>query len=121
MVHSLSRSFYPLIHTALLPGNPWVRHVKHLGVRGVYTFRNCDALETPTPSICRPDEPGGVDLFPTLRGICLSYNSYYGYDDIPGFLADRATKFWWTRSRLLRPSVILPMSVIAGLLSAAAR
>jgi hypothetical protein len=112
--------FYPLIHTALLPGTPWIRHVKIWLFLAFTLFGIMTLWKRRHRAFADLTNQGEWIFFLLFAGFCVSYNSYYGYDEYPRFSSPIVPQSLVDlRSRLLRPSVILPMSVVAGLLSAA--
>ena len=112
--------FYPLIHTALLPGTPWIRHVKIWLFLAFTLFGLVTLWKRRHRAFADLTSQGEWIFFILFAGFCVSYNSYYGYDEYPRFSSPIVPQSLVDlRSRLLRPSVILPMSVVAGLLSAA--
>jgi hypothetical protein len=112
--------FYPIIHTALLPGTPWIRHVKIWLFLAFTLFGLVTLWKRRRQAFADLTSQGEWVFFLLFAGFCVSYNSYYGYDEYPRFSSPIVPQSLVDlRSRLLRPSVILPMSVVAGLLSAA--
>jgi hypothetical protein len=112
--------FYPLIRTALLPGTPWIRHVKIWLFLAFTLFGLVTLWKRRRRAFADATSQAEWIFFLLFAGFCVSYNSYYGYDEYPRFSSPIVPQSLVDlRSRLLRPSVILPMSVVAGLLSAA--
>jgi hypothetical protein len=111
--------FYPLVHEALTGGWPWTYILKNsiyvaLTVFGVVTLwkRRREAFA---------DVAGQVEsaFFLLFAAFCVSYNSNWAFAEYPRFSTPIIPQsVIGLRSRLLHSWVILPMSVVAGLLSA---
>jgi len=111
--------FYPLVHAALTGGWPWTYHLKNsfyvaLTIFGVATLwkRRRKAFA---------NVAGQVEsiFFLLFAAFCVSYNSNWAYTEYPRFSTPIIPQSVLDlRSRLLNGWVILPMSVVAGLLSA---
>jgi hypothetical protein len=112
--------FYPLVREALTGGAPWTNHLKNgfyivLTIFGVLTLwkRRHKAFA---------DLAGQVEsiFFLLFAAFCVSYNSFGAYTDYPRYSAPIIPQsILDLRSRLLTQWVMLPMSVAAGLLTAA--
>ena len=112
--------FYPLIRTALHPGTPWIRHVKIWLYLAFTLFGLVTLWMRRRRAFADLASQGEWVFFLLYAWFCVSYNSYYGYDEYPRFSSPIVPQSLVDlRSRLLTPWVILPMSVVAGLLSAA--
>ena len=116
----VSIPFYPIIRTALLPGTPWIRHVKIWLFLGFTIFGLVTLWKRRRQAFADPAGQVEWTFFLLFAGFCVSYNSYFAYDDYPRYSAPVVPQsLVGFQSRLLTPWVILPMSVVAGLLSAA--
>lgn len=116
----VSFPFYPILRTALLPGTPWVRHVKIWLFLGFTIYGLVSLWKRRRQAFADPAGQVEWTFFLLFAGFCVSYNSYYGYDDYPRYSAPIVPQSLLDlKSRLLTPWVILPMSIVAGLLSAA--
>jgi len=112
--------FYPLVRTALMPGTPWIRHVKIWLYLAFTLFGLVTLWKRRRQAFADLASQGEWVFFLLFAGFCVSYNSYYGYDEYPRFSSPIVPQSLVDlRSRLLTPWTILPMSVVAGLLSAA--
>jgi len=116
----ISFPFYPIIRSALLPGTPWTRHLKAWLFLAFTIFGLVTLWKRRRQAFADPISQAEWAFFLMFTGFCLSFNASYAYEDYPRYSAPVVPQnLLDLQSRLLTPRVILPMSVVAGLLSAA--
>lgn len=116
----VSVPFYPLLRGALATGTPWTNHLKI----GFYILLTLFGVVTLWKRRRRAfaDAVGQVEsaFFLLFAGFCVSFNAWGAYPDYPRYSSPIVPQsVLELRSRLLNAWSILPMSVVAGLLSAA--
>jgi hypothetical protein len=111
--------FYPLLREGLTSTAPWTNDVKIAFYILLTVFGLVTLWKRRQEAFAHPAGQAEWIFYLLFAGFCVSYNSAWAYTGYPRFSAPIIPQsILGMRSRLLTAWVILPMSVIAGLLSA---
>jgi hypothetical protein len=112
--------FYPLLRAGLANAAPWTNDVKICFYILLTVFGLVTLWKQRHKAFANPEGQAEWIFYLLFAGFCVSYNSPWAYDAYPRYsLPIIPQSTLGIKTRLLTAWVILPMSVIAGLLSAA--
>jgi hypothetical protein len=116
----VSVPFYPLLRGALTPGMPWTSHLK-IGFYILLTLFGVITIWKHRRRVfANPAGQAESAFFLLFAGFCVSFNAWGAYPDYPRYSAPLVPQSVLDlRSRLFKAWVMLSLSVVAGLASAA--
>jgi hypothetical protein len=111
--------FYPLLRSALASPAPWTNNVKICFYILLTVFGLMTLWKRRHEAFANSEGQAEWIFYLLFAGFCVSYNSAWAYTGYPRFSAPIIPQsVLGIRSRFLTAWVILPMSVMAGFLSA---
>jgi hypothetical protein len=115
----ISVPFFPLLRAGLANTAPWTNNVKICIYILVTVLGLATLWKRRHEAFAHPEGQAEWIFYLLFAGFCVSYNSAWAYTGYPRFSAPIIPQsLLGVRGRLLTAWVILPMSVIAGFLSA---